>query len=94
MSRNVRVAGSLYEEGEHIETQIALFTACCTAFLTFFGGYFRTNPDSFQSDWRKSCDGEHNSCSRFLGTPVLPPFASALVTCLVSTRMRLAAVWQ
>ena len=39
MSRNVRVAGSLHEGGENIGLhRFALFTACCTAFLTFVGG--------------------------------------------------------
>jgi hypothetical protein len=39
MSRNVRVAGSLHEEGENIALhRFALFTACSTAFLIFVGG--------------------------------------------------------
>ena len=34
MQRNVRVAGSLHEEGENVEThRFALFTACSTALL-------------------------------------------------------------
>jgi len=33
MSRNVRVAGLLHEEGESVESQrFVLFTACSTAF--------------------------------------------------------------
>ena len=36
MSRNVRVAGSLHEEGENVELlRFALFTGCSTALLTF-----------------------------------------------------------
>jgi hypothetical protein len=36
MSRNVRVAGSLHEEGENSGLhRFALFTACSTAFLIF-----------------------------------------------------------
>jgi hypothetical protein len=39
MSRNVRVAGSLHEEGENLGLhRFALFTACSTAFLIFAGG--------------------------------------------------------
>ncbi|HZI50506.1 MAG TPA: COX15/CtaA family protein [Terriglobia bacterium] len=44
MSRNVRVAGSLHEEGENIGLhRFALFTACSTAFLIFVGGLVTSN---------------------------------------------------
>jgi hypothetical protein len=53
MSRNVRVAGSLHEEGENIRLhRFALFTACSTAFLIFVGGLV-TSTQAGQSvpDW-------------------------------------------
>ena len=43
MSRNVRVAGSLHEEGEILGLRFALFTACSTAFLIFVGGLVTSN---------------------------------------------------
>src|SRR5688572_3975924 len=44
MSRNVRVAGTLDGEGEHIALhRFALFTACSTAFLIFVGGLVTSN---------------------------------------------------
>ena len=45
MSRNVRVAGSLHEEGANrVVHRFALFTACSTAFLIFVGGLVTGNP--------------------------------------------------
>jgi len=44
MSRNVRVAGSLHEEGENTGVHpVALFTACSTAFL---------NTPTWETEWQ------------------------------------------
>ena len=56
MSRNVRVAGSLHEEGENIGLhRFALFTACSTAFLIFVGGLVTSNQAGLSvPDWPTS----------------------------------------
>lgn len=56
MSRNVRVAGSLAEEGENIGLhRFALFTACSTAFLIFVGGLVTSNQAGLSvPDWPTS----------------------------------------
>jgi cytochrome c oxidase assembly protein subunit 15 len=56
MSRNVRVAGSLHEEGENVGLhRFALFTACSTAFLTFVGGLVTSNQAGLSvPDWPTS----------------------------------------
>jgi heme a synthase len=56
MSRNVRVAGSLYEEGENIGLhRLALFTACSTAILIFVGGLVTSNQAGLSvPDWPTS----------------------------------------
>src|SRR5262245_66146316 len=56
MSRNVRVAGSLHEEGENIGLhRFALFTACSTAFLIFIGGLMTSNEAGLSvPDWPTS----------------------------------------
>ncbi|HET9217045.1 MAG TPA: COX15/CtaA family protein [Terriglobia bacterium] len=56
MSRNVRVAGSLHEEGENVGLhRFALFTACSTAFLIFVGGLVTSNRAGLSvPDWPTS----------------------------------------
>ena len=56
MSRNVRVAGSLYEGGENLGLhRFALFTACSTAFLIFVGGLVTSNQAGLSvPDWPTS----------------------------------------
>jgi heme a synthase len=56
MSRNVRVAGSLHEEGENIGLhRFALFTACSTAFLIFVGGLVTSHQAGLSvPDWPTS----------------------------------------
>ena len=56
MSRNVRVAGSLQEEGESRGLyRLALFTACSTAFLIFVGGLVTSNQAGLSvPDWPTS----------------------------------------
>ena len=56
MSRNVRVAGSLHEEGENVGLhRFALFTACSTAFLIFVGGLVTSNQAGLSvPDWPTS----------------------------------------
>jgi hypothetical protein len=52
MSRNVRVAGSLHEEGDNVGLhRFALFTACSTAFLIFVGGLVVTSNKEGLSSW-------------------------------------------
>jgi cytochrome c oxidase assembly protein subunit 15 len=53
MSRNVRVADSLHEEGENIGLhRFALFTACCTALLIFIGGLVTSTESGLSvPDW-------------------------------------------
>jgi hypothetical protein len=52
MSRNVRVAGSLHEEGETNGLhRFALFTACSAAFLIFVGGLVVTSNKEGLSSW-------------------------------------------
>jgi len=53
MSRSVRVADSLHEEGENIGLhRFALFTACCTAFLIFVGGLVTSTESGLSvPDW-------------------------------------------
>lgn len=53
MSRNVRVAGALHEEGENIGLhRFALFTACCTALLIFIGGLVTSTQSGLSvPDW-------------------------------------------
>jgi heme a synthase len=56
MSRNVRVAGSLHEEGVNVGLhRFALFTACSTAFLIFVGGLVTSNQAGLSvPDWPTS----------------------------------------
>jgi heme a synthase len=56
MSRNVRVAGSLHEEGGNVGLhRFALFTACSTAFLIFVGGLVTSNQAGLSvPDWPTS----------------------------------------
>jgi heme a synthase len=56
MSRNVRVAGSLHEEGGNIGLhRFALLTACSTAFLIFVGGLVTSNQAGLSvPDWPTS----------------------------------------
>lgn len=56
MSRNVRVAGSLHEEGENVGLhRFALFTACSTALLIFIGGLVTSNQAGLSvPDWPTS----------------------------------------
>ena len=56
MSRNVRVAGSLPEEGENVALhRFALFTACSTAFLIFVGGLVTSHRAGLSvPDWPNS----------------------------------------
>lgn len=58
MSRNVRVAGSLHEEGDNENIglhRFALFTACSTAFLIFVGGLVTSNQAGLSvPDWPTS----------------------------------------
>src|SRR6266853_3818678 len=53
MSRSVRVADALHEEGENIGLhRLALFTACCTAFLIFVGGLVTSTQSGLSvPDW-------------------------------------------
>ena len=53
MSRSVRVADSLHEEGENIGLhRFALFTACCTALLIFVGGLVTSTESGLSvPDW-------------------------------------------
>ncbi|HLQ76830.1 MAG TPA: heme A synthase [Terriglobia bacterium] len=53
MSRSVRVADALHEEGENIGLhRFALFTACCTAFLIFVGGLVTSTQSGLSvPDW-------------------------------------------
>src|SRR4029079_11442025 len=53
MSRSVRVADSLHEEGENIGLhRFALFTACCTALLIFIGGLVTSTESGLSvPDW-------------------------------------------
>jgi len=53
MSRSVRVADALHEEGENVGLhRFALFTACCTAFLIFVGGLVTSTESGLSvPDW-------------------------------------------
>src|SRR5215471_17407650 len=53
MSRNVRVADSLHEEGGNFGLhRFALFTACCTALLIFIGGLVTSTESGLSvPDW-------------------------------------------
>jgi len=53
MSRSVRVAVALHEEGANIGLhRFALFTACCTAFLIFVGGLVTSTQSGLSvPDW-------------------------------------------
>src|SRR5574339_579345 len=59
MSRTVRVAGSLHEEGDDENIglhRFALFTACSTAFPIFVGGLITSNQAGLSvPDWPTSC---------------------------------------
>ena len=53
MSRSIRIAGALREEGENIGLhRFALFTACCTGLLIFIGGLVTSTQSGLSvPDW-------------------------------------------